>query len=61
MDEKNKTIKEKTIRYSCILLEYLASTKMNDNSSTLDLNNLWVEYKNPDGRVSSLFCFIVYF
>jgi len=27
---------------------------MNENSSSIDLNTLWVEYKNPDGRVSSL-------
>ena len=26
--------------------------EMNENSSSLDLNTLWVEYKNPDGRVS---------
>jgi len=26
--------------------------KMNENSSSLDLNTLWVEYKNADGRVS---------
>lgn len=26
---------------------------MNENSSSLDLNTLWVEYKNSDGRVSN--------
>ncbi len=52
-DVTNKNLlKEQKTTARQFLFDYKTTIKMNENSSSLDLNTLWVEYKNPDGRVS---------